>query len=301
VATVTDHLGDYDLYLASRYSERTRVSYGTDLRVFLDFLGTRGINTIEDVELSDARAWIASMSDQGKSKATLQRRTAAIKGFFTWAKSMGLTDKNPTMGLKSIKVPGSLPETITQTEASELMDALHAVAQETNTAVAYRDLAIMEMLYATGLRVFELCDLDIDSLDRARELVHVLGKGNKGRSVPVGVPAWKAVDRWLDYRHELVTDSSGPALFLGERHGGRINQRVVRRIVHASLGLVDGAPQLGPHGLRHAMATHILEGGADLRTVQEVLGHSSITTTQVYTHVSSERLRAIFATAHPRA
>lgn len=301
VSRIRDLLPQYGQHLGARYSPRTQTAYLTDLSLFAQFLATCDVEEISEVKLTHIRAWLASMSDEGKSKSTLQRRTAGVKGLFSWAHTSGLITTNPTVGLKSVKVPDTLPETITQREARELMDSLHSVAAESDTAVSYRDLAIMEMLYATGLRVFELCNLDLGSLDRARELVRVTGKGDKERSVPVGIPAWKALDAWLARRSELVTERSGNAVFVGEKLGARIDQRVVRRIVHGSLGLVDGAPDLGPHGLRHAMATHILEGGADLRSVQEVLGHSSITTTQIYTHISSARLKSVFDQAHPRA
>ena len=296
-----DQIKQYEEYCSVRYSVRTQNSYVKDLNQFTQFLHHRQIESCEDVRLQDIRAWLAAMSDEGKARTTLQRRTSAVKGFFSWMHTNGVISTNPSLGLKSIKVAKTLPQTITQSEARELMDSVQSVALEEDTGVAFRDLAIMELLYATGLRVFELCDLDIDSLDRPRELVRVIGKGNKERSVPVGIPAWTAIDMWLARRDELVTPRSQRALFIGERLGARIDQRVVRRIVHRSLGLVEGAPSLGPHGMRHAMATHLLEGGADLRTVQEVLGHSSITTTQIYTHVSSQRLKAVFEQAHPRA
>ena len=301
VASLTELIEQYEGYLSVRHADRTCVSYHTDLVQLAGFLSARGIESASQVTIADIRAWLAQMSDEGKARSTISRRTSAVKGFFSWAHEQGLIPSDPSRGLKSVKVPKTLPETISQTEARELMDDLAAIAAEEDTAVSHRDQAIMEVLYATGLRVFELCSLDIDDLDRARELVHVVGKGNKERSVPIGVPALKALDAWLARRPELVTSRSGVAVFIGERLGARLDPRVVRRIVHRSLGLVDGAPDLGPHGLRHAMATHLLEGGADLRSVQEVLGHSSITTTQIYTHVTSARLKAAFEQAHPRA
>ncbi|HEY0868793.1 MAG TPA: tyrosine-type recombinase/integrase, partial [Acidothermaceae bacterium] len=160
---------------------------------------------------------------------------------------------------------------------------------------------VLELLYATGIRVGELVGLDVDDLDDARHVVRVLGKGNKERTVPLGIPALKAVERWRrSGRPQLATSASGSALFLGAR-GSRLDQRAVRRMVHARLASVPGAPDLGPHGLRHSAATHLLEGGADLRTVQEILGHATLATTQIYTHVSVERLRATYDRAHPRA
>ncbi len=161
-------------------------------------------------------------------------------------------------------------------------------------------MAILELLYATGIRVSELCGLDVTDIDDARQTIRVLGKGDKERTVPMGRPAARAIAQWLTVRSVLLGPTAGGAIFVGER-GARINPRVVRRVVHRSLTLVDGAPDLGPHGLRHAMATHLLEGGADLRSVQELLGHTSITTTQIYTHVTNERLQAAFRQAHPRA
>jgi integrase/recombinase XerC len=167
--------------------------------------------------------------------------------------------------------------------------------------VGLRDLLVLELLYATGVRVGELCGLDVDDVDPGRRLVRVLGKGRKERSVPYGVPAAHALDAWLTTgRPALATSDSGPALLLGLR-GGRLDPRTARKVVHDRLAAVDGAPDLGPHGLRHTAATHLLEGGADLRSVQEVLGHASLGTTQIYTHVSNERLRAAYRLAHPRA
>ena len=164
-----------------------------------------------------------------------------------------------------------------------------------------RDLAIMELLYASGIRVSELCGLDLDDLDRERRTIRVMGKGGKERVVPVGLPAERAAARWIrDGRPVLLAAGSGRALFLGAR-GRRLDPRAARRVVHARLGAVPGVPDSGPHGLRHAAATHLLEGGADLRSVQEILGHASLASTQIYTHVSVERLQAAFRQAHPRA
>ena len=294
-------IGQFGDYLSARCSPRTQAAYVKDLTRLKDFLTGRGIDHPEDVTLPDIRAWLAQMMDEGKARATVQRRTSAVKSFFSWAHSQELIPADPARALRSVKVPKHLPATVSQAEAREMLDDLAAVAAQEDTAAAYRDMAIMEVLYATGVRVSELCGMDLGSLDRARQLIRVIGKGDKERSVPIGDPAVKAMDLWLTRRGELVTDRSGQALFIGERLGARLDPRVVRRVVHRSLGLVEDAPDLGPHGIRHAMATHLLEGGADLRTVQEILGHSSITTTQIYTHVTSDRLRAVFRQAHPHA
>jgi integrase/recombinase XerC len=184
-------------------------------------------------------------------------------------------------------------------EVRALLDA--AAARADDAPVGCRDVAILELLYATGIRVGELCGLDVDDLDRERRVVRVFGKGRKERTVPFGRPAERALDRWLGSgRPALAAPGSGAALFLGAR-GRRIDQRAVRTMVHARLTDVPGAPDLGPHGLRHTAATHLLEGGADLRTVQELLGHASLATTQIYTHVSTDRLRQAYRQAHPRA
>jgi integrase/recombinase XerC len=179
--------------------------------------------------------------------------------------------------------------------------AAAGLGAEQRDPLALRDRLIVELLYATGIRVSELCGLDIDDVDTGRRLLRVLGKGNKQRSVPFGHPALTAFTDWLtDGRPHLVTAESGPALLLGPR-GRRLDPRQARTVVHQTVGAVDGAPDIGPHGLRHSAATHLLEGGADLRVVQELLGHSTLATTQLYTHVTIARLRAVHDQAHPRA
>jgi integrase/recombinase XerC len=291
-----------EAYLASladrRLSSQTRRAYASDLSQLAGFLAGREPAA---VRRRDIRAWLAALAAGGASPATIQRHTAAARGFFSWARQRELLPDDPTVGLQSAKVRRALPKTLTQAEASEAMAAVGAAAAEDGSAAGQRDVAIMELLYAGGFRVSELCGLDHGGVDFDRGLLRVLGKGGKERSVPIGRPAERALAAWLRRRGELATPASGEAVFIGVRGGGRIDQRVVRRLVHRWLAAVDGAPDLGPHGLRHAMATHLLEGGADLRTVQEILGHANATTTQIYTHVTSERLRAVFEQAHPRA
>jgi integrase/recombinase XerC len=193
-----------------------------------------------------------------------------------------------------------LPSVLRAADVRKLLDAAAVTARD-GGAVGLRDVAILELLYATGVRVGELCGVDVDDLDERRRLVRVFGKGRKERVVPYGAPAGHALEGWLSGgRPALVVPLSGPALFLGAR-GSRIDQRAVRRMVRARLADVSDAPEVGPHGLRHTAATHLLEGGADLRSVQELLGHASLATTQIYTHVSADRLRRAFEQAHPRA
>ena len=188
-----------------------------------------------------------------------------------------------------------------QDEASALLDVA-AVAADDASPTGIRDVAVLEVLYASGIRVSELCGLDVNDVDWSRRVLRVLGKGAKERVVPIGIPAVTALERWLDGARDalVVSPGSGSALFLGAR-GRRIDPRTVRRVVHELLAHVPGAPDLGPHGLRHSAATHLLEGGADLRSVQELLGHATLTSTQIYTHVSVDRLKATYDQAHPRA
>ena len=209
--------------------------------------------------------------------------------------------------LQAPRANRTLPPTLDQGVVDAVFDHLAARADsagasgdDTEHAVALRDVAMLEVLYSSGLRVAELCGLDRDGIDEARGLLRVRGKGDRERSTPLGDPARKAIEAWLGVRSVLAGPDAGAAVFLGAR-GSRIDPRVVRRVVHAALDAVPDAPSLGPHGLRHAMATHLLEGGADLRSVQEILGHASLGTTQIYTHVTNERLRDAFRQAHPRA
>lgn len=307
------HLAAYGEHLADRYSSpHTARAYAADLRSLEAHLVRTGVTDLAEVSLTDLRGWLGEQSGNGAARTTLQRRASAARGFFAYLLRSGAIERDPAVSLGSPKTPRRLPITISQSEAAELFRAAVAVARESAlehtdpksaasaAAIGARDVAILELLYATGIRVSELCGLDRNDIDDARQAVRVLGKGDKERTVPMGHPAALALAGWLDRRHLVAAAAAGDAVFLGQR-GGRIDPRVVRRVVHRSLRLVDGAPDIGPHGLRHAMATHLLEGGADLRSVQELLGHSSIRTTQIYTHVTSDRLQAVFQQAHPRA
>ncbi|GAB3622064.1 tyrosine recombinase XerC [Mariniluteicoccus endophyticus] len=295
LATYLRHL-DAERHL----SAHTIRAYTGDLEGLLLHLQRLGHDDLSSVDVRALRSWLANQQTRGAARTTLQRRAAAVRVFFAWCRDTGRIPTNPAQTLRSPKLAKRLPPTLERAEATAMLDGALARAAETPGAVGRRDVAMLEMLYASGIRVAELCGLDLPDLDHDRRVVRVVGKGNKERAVPVGAPAWKALEAYLALRPELVVATSGNALFLGER-GGRIDQRVVRRVVHRALGAVEGAPDLGPHGLRHAMATHLLEGGADLRSVQEMLGHASLATTQVYTHVTNERLRAAFEQAHPRA
>jgi integrase/recombinase XerC len=276
-------------------------AYRTDLLNLFTHLDRLGVDSLEKVDLKALRSWLAKQHTVGHSRATLQRRAAAARVFFAWARETGHVTTDPAANLRSPKITRTLPATLDRETAVRMLEEAIVAARESGGPVAARDVAILEVLYSTGIRVSELCGLDLDDLDRERRVIRVFGKGSKERTVPVGAPAVRAVETWLEKaRSQLMVEESGPAMFIGER-GKRIDPRVVRRIVHRSLWMTEGAPDLGPHGLRHAMATHLLEGGADLRSVQEMLGHASLATTQIYTHVTNERLRTAFEQAHPRA
>lgn len=242
------------------------------------------------------RQWLAGQHADGMSRSTLARRTACARTFTAFCHRREWLATDPGLLLASAKTTRPLPAVLDQAQAQAALGAT-----EGSEPKDLRDQAILELLYATGVRVSELCSLDVDDVDRDRHVIRVLGKGRKERSVPFGLPAMRALDRWCVHGRPLwIGERSGSALFLGVR-GGRIDAGSVRRIVHARLRQVDGAPDLGPHGLRHSAATHLLEGGADLRSVQELLGHASLNTTQIYTHVSIDRLRSAYRQAHPRA
>lgn len=295
-------LGDYERHLTaerdlSRHSVR---AYLGDVADLLEHLGRLGHNDLDGLDIRSLRSWLAKQRSLGKARSTMARRATAARVFTGWAHRTGRMSTDPGALLGSPKPHRTLPGVLGQADTRAVLD-LSAVAADDGSPLGLRDLAIMELLYATGIRVGELCGLDVDDLDRDRRVVRVFGKGRKERSVPYGVPAERALDRWLTAgRPAVVRTGSGPALFLGAR-GGRIDQRAVRRLVHARIAAVEDAPDLSPHGLRHTAATHLLEGGADLRSVQEMLGHASLATTQIYTHVSTDRLRRAYEQAHPRA
>jgi integrase/recombinase XerC len=249
--------------------------------------------------LADLRSWLSSQSADGAARATIARRAAAVRTFYRWSVRTGRIPTDPSLRLVAPRRGGRLPAVLRQAQAALLLDVA-AVAADDDDPIHIRNRAILELLYASGIRVGELVATDIDDLDLTHDVVRVIGKGDKERVVPFGIPARRAAQDWLAARGRLVTPQSGPALFLGRR-GRRVDPRQVREVVHALLAHLPDAPDLGPHGLRHSAATHLLEGGADLRVVQELLGHASLATTQLYTHVSVDRLRRSYEQAHPRA
>jgi integrase/recombinase XerC len=285
------------LRLERNRSPHTVRAYVADVVSLLDHLHRLGGRAVGDLELHVLRSWLAKQRATGAARSTLARRAAAARTFTAWAYAGGYLRADPGELLASPRPHRTLPSVLAADEAGALMDAGPADP----TPLDRRDHLIMEMLYATGMRVGELVRLDVDDVDRGRRIVRVFGKGAKERMVPYGLAAERALDDWLrSGRPSLAVASSGPALLLGAR-GARIDQRTVRRLVHERIRRVPGAPDIGPHGLRHTAATHLLDGGADLRAVQELLGHASIATTQIYTHVSVERLLQTYSRAHPRA
>jgi integrase/recombinase XerC len=295
-------LGDYERHLTSErdLTPHTVRAYLGDINHLLDHAGRLGLEDVAELDLRSLRSWLARQQTSGLSRTTLARRATAARVFTAWLARTGRVPVDVGASLGSPRSHRPLPAVLRADEAAELVRAA-AVQADDGSPTGLRDVAMLELLYATGIRVGELVGLDRDDVDRDRDLVRVLGKGRKERSVPFGRPAARALDAWLRTgRPTLATEGSGPALFLGAR-GGRIDQRAVRTVVHRRIADVPGAPDIGPHGLRHSAATHLLEGGADLRSVQELLGHASLATTQLYTHVTTDRLRAAYRQAHPRA
>lgn len=296
---VSDVVDAYERHLAleRNLSAHTVRAYVGDVVSLLGFLGEPGFAALD---LAHLRGWLAAQRAAGASRTTLARRSAAARTFTAWAYRNSTLETDPGMRLVAPRAHRTLPAVLRQDQAADLLTASGSGARERDP-MALRDHALLELLYATGVRVSELSGLDIDDVDLNRRVVRVLGKGGKERTVPFGVPAQRAVRDWLDHGRPAVARSgSPPALLLGAR-GGRFQPASVRRIVHAALGAVPDAPVMGPHGFRHSAATHLLEGGADLRSVQELLGHATLATTQLYTHVTVERLKAIHDRTHPRS
>lgn len=299
-SAVLDEYAEH-LALERGRSQHTQRAYLTDLRLLFGFVDERVPGTgLAGLSLPLLRSWLAAQSTGGAARTTLARRTSAVKSFTAWATRRGLLAVDPAVRLQVPKARRTLPAVLRQDQAEAAMAAADLGAQQ-GDPLAFRDRLIVELLYATGIRVSELCGLDIDDIDTGRRVLRVLGKGNKQRTVPFGNPALDALNSWLSGgRPALATAESGPALLLGPR-GRRLDPRQARTVVHQTVTAVPGAPDIGPHGLRHSAATHLLEGGADLRVVQELLGHATLATTQLYTHVTVARLRAVHDQAHPRA
>lgn len=288
-----------------RLSEHTIRGYTSDLVQLSDH--SQGL---ANLRLATLRTWLADLHSAGLARSTLNRKTASVRTFTGWAHKRGHLNEDPAVRLKSAPRGNHLPDVLQAGHVADLTESAQRMREAYDRirdkdpvgwAIAVRDEAIIELLYATGIRVSELVGLDLDSIETERRMLRVLGKGRKERVVPFGVPADNALQRWREKaRRVLVQQGSGEALFLGQR-GARIDVRVVRRVIDESLAALGTTAARGPHSLRHSAATHLLDGGADLRTVQEMLGHAALSTTQVYTHISVDRLTKAYAQAHPRA
>lgn len=298
---VPNVLGDFALHLSAQrgLSAHTVRAYTSDLEQLFLFAQGQGVESYAEMELSTLRGWLAEMASRQLSRSTVARRGAAARTFFEWAARTGRIDQDPAARLASPRQHKVLPTVLAVNSAATLMDAARDLAVEGGPA-DLRVWACVELIYATGARVGEIVDLDVRDVDLDQRSVRVLGKGDRERIVPFGVPAASALRAWLERgRPALATWSTADALFVGQR-GQRWGQRQVREAVHR-LSAIAGVDDVAPHDLRHSAATHLLQGGSDLRTVQEVLGHATLATTQRYTHVSAERLRSSYQLAHPRA
>lgn len=284
-----EDFADFQLCVKGR-AEATVRGYRADLKNL-----AQDIDTFADFNLNNLRQWLGNAVAEGKARATLARRTASVKAFSTWAEREGYLTRDVAARLVTPKVGQHLPTVMAPQQAGELVGNADSVDE----AHFQRDSAILELLYATGMRVAELVRLDLEDVDFKRSTARVTGKGNKQRVVPFGAAATDALQQWIDGGRKEMARGETQAIFVGSR-GARIDQRQVRRIVDKA-ATVTGTSGLTPHGVRHLAATHLLEGGADLRVVQELLGHSSLSTTQIYTHVSAKRLKQVYTQAHPRA
>jgi len=283
------------LQLERGRSPHTVRAYRTDMAGLLT-----GLGALPDLDLARVRGWLADAHAAGAARSTLARKAAAARTFTAWAHRRGLLPTDPGARVTAPRARPALPTVLDREQAAAVADTAGTRA-EPDDPVSVRDRLVVELLYATAIRVAELCGLDLDDVDEARRTLRVLGKGDRERTVVYGVPAEQALRAWCEAgRPALARAGSPPALLLGAR-GGRLNPRVARVVVHRAVAAVPGVPDIGPHGLRHAAATHMLDGGADLRYVQELLGHAKLSTTQLYTHVTAERLKVVHEQAHPRA
>ena len=306
-------LDDYLSHVAVErgYSPHTVAAYRSDLVELIAFTEARGSTDAAAIDLPLLRDWLWAATERGLARTSIARRAASARGFTAWLTRRGLLVADPGARLKAPRAQRTLPRVVTEQAVTDALEALSARAVG-DAPTEVRDLAIIELLYASALRVSELVGLDLGDVDRRRRIVRVLGKGSKERMVPYGAPAARAIDRYLDEARPKIITSAGAgadpaampavtsAVFLGAR-GGRMGVRSVYRLVAGILSEIPGTGPSGPHAFRHTAATHLLDGGADLRAVQEFLGHASLGTTQIYTHVSSERLKQSYRTAHPRA
>jgi len=295
--SIESRVAEFATHLAGErgFSANTVRSYSSDLASLTSFAESRGVVDAAGLDLDLLRDWLWQSSTDGLAKSTLARRAAAARAFTAWLARTSVTDTDAAVRLKSPRPDKHLPRVLSRDQMDGIFASL-TIAADTGDVIALRDLAIVELLYGAALRVSEVAGLDLGSIDLERQTVRVLGKGSKQRVVPFGIPARRAVVAYLEARPHAATT----ALFLNTR-GARVATRSIYEVVARMLNELPGSGPSGPHALRHTAATHLLDGGADLRAVQEMLGHASLGTTQLYTHVSTERLKQSYALAHPRA
>jgi len=288
-----------NLASAKGYSVNTQRAYTSDLTELLAHLNHLGRGQTQEIQLDDLRDWLYRVTEAGAAKSTVARKSAAVRAFTTWLERQQLHESDLGLRLRTPKLGRPLPKVISRETLSEVFDKL-AEGAATGSPERLFEQVVIELLYATGMRVSELVGLNLADVDYSRRLLLVTGKGNKQRMVPYGQPAAEALEVWLSKgRPAYVTEHSDDAVLIGAR-GKRVNVRSVYGLV-AKLLSETPVGAVGPHTFRHTAATHLLDGGADLRAVQELLGHSSLGTTQIYTHVSVERLKQGYQGAHPRA
>lgn len=296
VVALADRFADH-LATLRGYSANTVKSYHSDVLDLAGFLSDK-IGNISELDLALLRQWLWQVSQREAANSTIARKSAAIRSFTAWCQVEGVIAADPGLRLKSPKSSRHLPKVVSKDSLSEIFEHLKVLA-DTGDPVAIRNRFIFEMLYATGVRVSEICGLDLLSVDLDRNIIRVIGKGSKERVVPFGLPAKDALQDYLAVRERFSSQPADKALLLNSK-GKRLGVRSVYQLV-AELLADTPTGASGPHTLRHTAATHLLDGGADLRAVQELLGHASLGTTQIYTHVSVERLREGYKNAHPRA
>jgi integrase/recombinase XerC len=281
-------------------SENTLIAYSSDLTQMVSYAHEQRVETTEELDAEVLRQWVWFHAEQGMAAASLRRKVSAVKKFSQWLATRSLVEKDPGVRLRAPSSSRSLPRVLGKNQMEDMLSSLEARA-DTRDPVALRDHALVELLYASGIRVSELVGLTLSQVDFGSGTLRVLGKGNKERVVPFGVPAQRALAKYLEHgRHVLESDDKSERVFLSTR-GRPLGVRSVYQVVAALLSEIPGTGPLGPHTLRHTAATHLLDGGADLRSVQELLGHASLGTTQIYTHVSTERLTRAYQRSHPRA
>ncbi len=303
-AAMLDAARAFEIHLDSGrgYSANTVKAYVTDVAEFLAFVG-ESVPTPGEITLEALRDWLWKLSESGLAKSSIARKSASIRAFTAWLMQTERSASDPGLRLRSPKASRTLPKVVSRETLTEVFAHLEALATDDNPA-GIQDLLMVELLYACGMRVSELVGLNLDDIDYERNIVRVTGKGNKQRMIPFGLPAREALNNWIRVGRpqfaDAITRSDDQSALLINSRGKRVGVRQVYALV---AGLLEGTPTgvAGPHALRHSAATHLLDGGADLRAVQELLGHASLGTTQIYTHVSIDRLRDGYKNAHPRA